>query len=36
MPKVNLTVRGSPELGTKAQVINTADNISTGISVYLC
>ncbi|KAF9796736.1 hypothetical protein SFRURICE_014560 [Spodoptera frugiperda] len=29
MAKVNLTVRGSPELGTKAQVINTADNIST-------
>lgn len=33
MPKVNLTVRGSPELGTKAQVINTADNISTVANV---
>ncbi|KAF9408802.1 hypothetical protein HW555_011644 [Spodoptera exigua] len=33
MLKVNLTVIGSPELGTQAQVINAADKISTAANV---
>uniref|UniRef100_A0A2A4JC77 DUF4781 domain-containing protein n=1 Tax=Heliothis virescens TaxID=7102 RepID=A0A2A4JC77_HELVI len=33
MPKVELTVRPSPELGPGARVLNVADNVSTAASV---
>lgn len=30
IPQVQLSVMASPELGPKAVIINTADNLSTG------